>query len=815
MRIFYLLTVFCFSAFFSTAQGTSGESGTGANINVDNYQIYWRVNPDSIDINTPLDSLAAIKGTVKIKFKTTAANVTSITFDLRNTFLVSSVVWNGAALSTTPQPSAGHILTIPVNIPTNGTRDSITISYGGATVLNSGAQEGFTFKKDPVVSGQTGGNAFRNTTGAGNVVYTLSESYEDRDWWPCKADMQDKADTVDITVNVPYRTNNATAALATDTFWVASNGTLVDSTIDLSGTRFQRNRTFKYINRYPMTSYLVCLGIARYTRYYRGTVNVGGFNTPVVYYLYAGKTDYSAILTAMDKATELVAKFGEKFGDYPFPDPLKGGKHGYYEGLNGGAMEHQTFSAIATSALTSTSTLIHELAHQWFGNKVTFATWNDLWLAESFGEYLPALAAELVSGLPSAFASRNTIKNSSLSNTSTAYIPAAGIGNSNLIWGGTGSLSYGTAVYKRGAMIVSMLRTMSGDTEFFNVLKDYQTSPNLAYKSATKDTLKKRFADSLGIGINLDRFFSSYVDSAGFPHYDILQQVAGPGNKTLYLSIGSHSRRLGVSPYTPNPSVSPRFVGPIVIHVKGALAANDTTIVFYDWGTGQLSKAGNGIGPKIEGNLLSYQLSFTPNQFFYDDSAKTMSTGTITSSSVLDLKLLDFKVKQHANYNDALLILDDNSINSEVILERSANGNSFEEIGKMVLQAGTSTTKKYLFNDMEPLEPDNYYRAKYKNVEGNYLYSRIVKVGSVKTLSFSILNNPAKERLHVKTTDAIGKDIIFTILDAAGRQIKSCQVKKASSITEIQVAELNAGLYILKIKTDNEQIQNLKFLIKQ
>lgn len=813
MRIFYLLTAFCFSSFLSIAQGTSGKSGTGANIDVDNYQIYWRVNPDS--------SLG-IKGTVKIKFTTTSANVTNISFDLRNTFTVSSVIWNGAALTTTPQPTLGFILNVPVNIPVLGTRDSITISYAGAPVLNSGAQEGFTFKTDPAVSGQTGGNAFRNTTGAGKVVYTLSESYEDRDWWPCKADMQDKADTIDITVNVPHRTNNATATSATDTFWVASNGTLIDSTIDLSGTQAQRNRTFKYINRYPMTTYLVCLGVARYTRYYRGTVNVGGFNTPVVYYLYAGKTlaGYTSILTAMDKATELVAKFGEKFGDYPFPDPSKGGKHGFYEGLNGGAMEHQTFSAMSTASLTSTSTLIHELAHQWFGDKVTFATWNDLWLAESFGEYLPALAGELVTGVAAAYTTRNSIKNSTsdgaLQNTSTAYIPAAGIANSNTIWIGSGNLAYGRSVYKRGAMILAMLRALSGDTKFFNVLKDYQTSPNLAYKSATKDTLKKRFADSLGIGINLDRFFSSYVDSAGYPHYDILRQVTGADNKTLYLSVGSQARRLSLtSPFTPNATVSPRFVGPVVVHIKGPiLPANDTTIVFYDWGNGQLSKAGNGIGPKINGNLLSYQLSFTPSTFAYDDSAQTMSTGTITASGVLDLKLLDFKVKQLPTYNETALVLDDNSINSAIILERSANGNNFEEMGNMVLQGSAGISKKYLFNDLKPLESDNYYRAKYKNTEGTYLYSKIIKVGILKTFSFSVINNPVQDILHIRTADAVGKDISFSIYDAAGRQIKNYEIKKVSTTTEIPVVGFIAGLYIVKISIANEVAQNLKFMVK-
>ncbi len=791
MRIFYLLLAFCFTSLLSSAQGTTGKSGTGANIDVDNYQIWWRMDPDS---------LLGIKGIIKIKFKTTASNVTNVSFDLRNTFTVSSVVWNGAALTTTPQPTAGFILNIPVNIPTLGTRDSITISYAGAPVLNSGVTEGFTL-----------------TTGAGgNVVYTLSESYEDRDWWPCKADMQDKADTIDITVNVPYRTNHPNDANATDTFWVASNGTLVDSSFDITpASRFDRNRTFKYINRYPMASYLVCLGIARYTRFYRGTVNVGGFNTPVVYYLYAGKSDYAPILTSMDKATELVAKFGEKFGDYPFPEPAKGGKHGFYEGLNGGAMEHQTFSAISTASLTNTSTLIHELAHQWFGNKVTFAKWNDLWLAEAFGEYLPAISGDLVSGLPTSFSRRSTIRTAALTNISTAYIPEAGIASSNTIWGGSGTGAYSVSVYKRGAMILSMLRAMSGDTKFFNVLKNYQTASSLAYKTATKDTLKKYFADSLGANINLDRFFSSYVDSAGYPHYDILSQVSGASNKTLYLSVGSQSRRLSLtSPYTPDATVSPRFVGPVVVHVKGALPANDTTIVFYDWGTGELSKAGNGIGPKIAGNLLSYDLSFTPTTFAYDDSVQTMSSGAVTTTSVLDLKLLDFKVKQHPTYNDATLTLDDNTINSLIILERSANGKDFEDIGNMVLQGSAGISKKYLFIDVKPLETDNYYRAKYKNAEGFFMYSKIIKVGSGKSYSFSILNNPVQDVVQVRTDGVVGKDITLTIYDALGRMMKSKIVKNVGSNAGISVVGLQTGVYILKITIANEEVQNLKFLKK-
>ena len=799
MRNFYLLVAFSFISILSLGQGTTGFSGTGANINVDNYQIYWRINPDSA---------LGLKGTVKIKFKTTAANVNSITFDLRKKvttptasgFTINSIIWNGAALTTTPQPNASSIVTVPVNIPILGTRDSLIISYSGIPPIASGAAAGYNLASDPL---------------AGNNVNTLSESYEDRDWWPCKADMQDKADTIDISVNVPYRTNDPVAANATDTFWVASNGTLIDSAIDLSGTQAQRNRTFKYINRYPMVSYLVCVGVARYTRFYRGTINIGGNNMPVVYYLYAGKTDYTPILAAMDKATEALTLFSNKFGNYGFTDPIKGGKHGFYEGLSpGGGMEHQTFSAIGTESLTNVSILIHELMHQWFGDKVSFSTWNDLWLAEGFAEYAPSLAAETITGTGfTAYSFLSGIKSNALAEQASARIPASGIVSSNTIWaGGNTSVSYGTSVYNRGAMVLSMLRRLSGDTKYFNVLKDYQTAATLQYKSATTDTLKKRFADTLGI--NLDRFFSSYVDSAGYPNYNILRQVTGIGNKTLYLSIGSQTRRLGsTSPFTPDATVSPRFVGPVVIRAKGATAVEDTTIVFYDWGNGQLSKAGNGIGPKISGNLLSYQLSFTPTTFFYDDSARTMSTGTTTSSSVLDLKVIDFKVKQHLNYNEASLTLDDNSINSVIILERSADGNLFEEIGNMILQANTSSSKKYLFNDVKPLETINYYRAKYINLNGIYLYSKIIKVGSVKSSSFSIINNPVQDAIQIRTGNAAGKNITFTIYDALGRIIKTSIVKNAASISEIPVVGLHTGVYILKITISNEEVQNLKFLI--
>ena len=793
MRIFYLLTAFCFSSFLgAAAQGTSGYSGTGANIDVDNYQIYWRINPDSAS--------KGIKGFVKIKFKTTTPNVSSIILDLSSILVITSVQFRGANVTPT---RSGNTFTVPLGTVINaaGTRDSITIAYNGVPPAAGGGRIGYQKTSD---------------AGAGNYIYTLAESYEDRDWWPCKADMQDKADTIDITVNVPYRTNHNIAANADDTFWVASNGTLVDSTFDIGiSPKALRNATFKFQNRYPMATYLVSVCVAPFRRFYRGTQSVGGENVPVVYYLFPGKADYNPILAAMDKTTELVAAYGQKFGDYAFNNPLKGGKHGFYEGLaNFGGMEHQTFSAISTNSLTNRKLLAHELAHQWFGNKVTFGTWNHLWLAEGFAEYLVALAPELVSGMGyTAYDERLLLKNKALTQKASIFIPNSNISNSDQIWAGaTNETQYNGSVYDRGAMVVSMLRTISGDEKFFNVLKDFQTSSTLAYKTATTDTLKKRFADTLGI--NLDEFFNDNVMGTGYPDYNIGYQKFGPGSKSVAFSVAGQNQLNGDPAGAPASTVA-YFNNPIVVHMKGgSLPSEDTTVVFYDWGAGVLSKAGNGVGPQISGNMLTYNLSFTPVSFAFDDAARTMAKGTMTELSILDLKLIDFNVKQKPTYNEASLILDDNSINSEIILDRSANGKDFTEVGTMVLQGTSSLSKKYLFNDIKPLETDNYYRAKYKNTEDIYLYSKIVKIRSVKSSSFVIINNPVQDILQIRTADAVGKDVLFTIYDAAGRQIKNYEIKKVSTRTEIPVAGFHAGLYILKISVANEELQNLKFIVK-
>ncbi len=219
-------------SFVSFSQPTTGYSGTGANIDVKYYRCEWTINP--------ADATKTLSGTVTVYFQTVVNNVSQISLDFRKSSFNNAglvVNYHGSPVARS-FPSAGNVnvlnITLPATLP-NNKLDSISIRYSGVPPAAAGEAIGY------------------QRSGTSNMVYTLSESYEDRDWWPCKADMQDKADSLDIIITSP------------SAYLGAANGALIGNTI--SGS----NRTVYYKHRYPIASYLVAIAVAPYTNYDRGT----------------------------------------------------------------------------------------------------------------------------------------------------------------------------------------------------------------------------------------------------------------------------------------------------------------------------------------------------------------------------------------------------------------------------------------------------------------------------------------------------------------------------------------------------------------
>lgn len=555
---------------------TSGTSGSGANIDVKHHNIYWRVNPDSTKY---------IRGTVTTKFLTKASNVSTITFDLNKTSFNNTglvVKYHGNTISKS-FPTSGNVNLLTITLPTplaNNVLDSVTISYRGVP---------------PAASGQALGYQKTSYNGS-NYIYTLSESYEDKDWWPCKADMQDKIETMDITVSSP------------SAFKVATQGKLFKTVV--SGT----NTKYTYRHQYPVASYLVSICVAKFTEFNRTPVTIGTTSVPVIYQLF-NRSSYTSILNALDFCKLELQLFSSKFGDYPF----KNEKFGVYEFGFSGGMEHQTNIGLSSGGLTSWSTIAHEVAHHWFGDAVTCKTWNSLWLNEGFASYMEVLAAEQIPSLGvSALSRRTSLKSSARTTTVPVYI--ANVSNSNTVWTGANT----TAVYDRGAMIVSMLRALSGDTKFFEATKNYVTDPNLAYKSADTNNLRQHFETALG-GANLNGFFTDWVNGVGTPSYALEWNNVGTAI-TLKLNQTRSS----------NSNVT-YFRMPVAIRVKNA-SGTAQDIILYDNG-GSLSLAGNGtIGTPTGTNKITITLPFTPSTVQFDPDNVTIATGTVTFNSALTQK---------------------------------------------------------------------------------------------------------------------------------------------------------------------------------
>ena len=734
---------------------STGNTGTGSNINVVYHRCNWIANPD--------DATKTLKGSVTTHFVTTEPNVTSISFDFNNTSFNndSLKVYYHGSICNISFPASGYTDILNINLPSNlaniGTLDSVTINYKGIPPSASGQAVGFQ----------------RDVDGAGNnYIYTLSESYEDKDWWPCKADMQDKIDSIDINVTVP------------NSFWVAANGEMIDSAIN--GV----NRNFKFKHRYPIASYLVALGIAKYKRFNLGTLNVGSKNVPFILNFFSGKSAAleSNILGVMNDNKAVFDTFNVLYGDYPYANE----KTGFYEFGFGGGMEHQTFSGVDGNSLQDNSTLAHELGHQWWGDKVTFATWKDLWLAEGFATYSEVLASEFVTALGSNWITKlRGYKNAARSNTSTA-IYLTDISNSDAVWTNNNV----SAVYDRGCMVASMLRALLGNEKYFTACRNYLNDTAIAYKSATTSDLQRSMQAQFGE--NMSNFFNEWIYKKGSPKYTV--KWGNVGNKInikLSQTVAS-SGAVGVA--------STFFPMPVVLKIQDTINGLDTTVVIYHKAIDTLMFSGNGIGSTIIGNTISYQLSFTPNKILFDPQSKTMAVGSVSYSALLPLDNIELFSKKIQNKNILTINITSNNDNiDKVELQKSINGTDFISIGTMQLLATNSNKEQFQMFDVNINFSKTFYRAKIYSM-GRIIFSNVVIIDDNTERNKIIVSpNPAHNFVNVYFENPLHKNTTINLISEDGK-ILLTKTANGNNI-KFEIVNIAKGIYFIELLSENNFIE--------
>jgi aminopeptidase N len=521
------------------------------------YDVKWYFLNLNAENNT-----VALSGDVTIKAQVVWNRMDTFSFHLHEDYTVDRILINGEEKQVINNGHERMVtnLAMPQNTVFNAQIFYHGIYSGSGGFLSAGIS-----------------SEYDDWWGGFNVTYTLSEANNAFHWFPVKQDLTDKADSswVFVTTTKPNM--------------VASNGLLTNK-VELPNNKVR----YEWKSSYPIDYYLISIAIAPYQDYsIYATIPQTGEQLLIQNYIYDSPECLSDNKNVMDATKDMIEYYSEIFGEYPFSRE----KYGHALAPMGGAMEHQTMT---TTGYFEESIIAHELAHQWFGDNVTCASWQHIWLNEGFARYGELLWNEHKIGKESAF--RN-FKSSIINNvinfgkTGSVFVPIEHIDNENRIFNNT-------LTYNKGGTLVHLIRYELGDNDnlFFNVLQTYQNrfKDNVATAEDFKNVLEE-LSD-----IDFTPFFEQWYYGEGYPMFDIKWYQLE--DKLIIQSVQT----------TTAPSVTPLFK-----------VAYDLKITYNDNSTEIISLKQNDVSNEFSYNIPNDKtvksLSFDPNNWL-------LATATIAYS---------------------------------------------------------------------------------------------------------------------------------------------------------------------------------------
>ncbi len=465
----------------------------------------------SYDISFDIDpAVRFLSGTTVIRVAGFAHQTLSLALDLDDAYTVTATRRDGGAVTAA---HAGGKLVIPFDPPLGAEeRATLSVSYGGTPPAASAL------------------DFWQHETGS--AATSVAEPFLARTFWPCVDDPRDKAvATVHATVPAGYV--------------AASAGTV--SVADAGGGR----STFTWRLPQAIPTYLVSLNVANYVTVEDTYTALDGRTMPIRSYLLPEYADGN--VARLSEIKNHIATLASMFGEYPFLDT----KYGIVASSFSGGMEHPTLTSIGTDILANTSRnittlLVHELSHDWWGDRVTMRTWDDIWLNEGFATYGEVLYLEKAQGL----APGPTLSSSSYDDglyggrlaPPVVADPADPFRN-------TGS------VYYKGARALHMLRRLVGDAAFFPALRGYGDAH--AWGTASRGDLREAFEKASGL--DLKQFFDQWLET---PFRPILrgtyQSALDASSVTLAVT---QTQGHAVQHPTAGPNDRPFYVFPLVVRI--------------------------------------------------------------------------------------------------------------------------------------------------------------------------------------------------------------------------------------------------------
>ncbi|MFQ5436312.1 MAG: M1 family metallopeptidase [Anaerolineae bacterium] len=341
---------------------------------------------------------------------------------------------------------------------TAGSPFTIVVSYEGAPVEEPSPYISF----DAAV-----GMRFRD----GETIYVLSEPDGSRYWFPNNDHPRDKA-TFRFEVTVP----EGLAAVA--------NGILLDIRDNEPLPDGSAGETYVWEHNFPMATYLATIAVGEYER----VDDVSSDGIPIRHYIFPEYADDFA--QAASITGDAIDWMSDLFGPYPFETI------GFVTAdAPGASLETQTMVILSTNMIGQT-TVVHELAHMWFGNWVSLNSWQQMWRNEGFATYVTLMwehrddpeGLELeIEAIKSAVSEND--RQYPLGSPPPQYL-------------------FGFNTYFGSAVLVHELRRTVGDDAFFAGLQAYFEQ----YGGSTAGDAEFQAVMEAASGMSLDAFFAEWLN---------------------------------------------------------------------------------------------------------------------------------------------------------------------------------------------------------------------------------------------------------------------------------------------------------------
>jgi aminopeptidase N len=434
-----------------------------------------------------------LRGTVAIDAVVTAETADAIVLDLAAGFQVASVVQLPGAVAARG-PLAGSAVEF-----THGS-NLLRCTLPRAAKKGESVRLAVLYSGTPRSRDSFTGFHWKTTADGKPWITTSCQDTGSAAWWPSK-------DSYFHPEDKPARVfENYTAPQG---LYAVGNGRLASRETNADGTE-----TFRWAHEYPLETYSVSLNVAPYV-VVETKLDIEGVKEPLdfVYYVLPENAEKAAL--QFQDVEPMIEAFTQVFGPFPFPKS----KFALVETSFWG-MEHSTAVAYGSSYPAWIAKhggkdpyasrnkyfdyiLVHESAHEWWGNAVSAKTWGDFWIHEGFATYAEAVYLERVKGAEVAQQHMKSWKGS--------------VGKTSRLFRGTNvdsGAAYSINIYSKGAWVLHTLRTyVANDAQFFAALRAF----NLEYRYANASTDDFRAVVERETKADWKRFFDEWVYGKGHP----------------------------------------------------------------------------------------------------------------------------------------------------------------------------------------------------------------------------------------------------------------------------------------------------------